>query len=176
MNAAPSSLTVATATDAPAIAALMNLAYRGSDAGWTTEADYFQGDRTNEALLGKDMAANPDAALLVWRPDGVLLGCVWLEPENDGIWYLGSLSIDPCQQNRGLGRKLLAAAEDWVRERGGREIRMTVVNVRDTLLSWYTRRGYALTGEAEPFPYGDTRFGIPKRDDLHFVVLRKSLS
>jgi ribosomal protein S18 acetylase RimI-like enzyme len=178
MNAAPPSLTVATATDAPAIAALMNLAYRGggADAGWTTEADHFHGNRTSEALLREDMAANPDAALLAWRPDGALLGCVWLEPEDDGIWYLGSLSIDPRQQNRGLGRKLLAAAEDWVRERGGREIRMTVVNVRDTLLGWYTRRGYALTGEAEPFPYGNNRFGIPKRDDLHFVVLRKRLN
>ena len=91
------------------------------------------------------------------------------------FWYLGSLSVDPRKQNRGRGRKLLAAAEDWVQERGGREIRMTVVNARDTLLAWYERRGYALTSDTEPFPYGDSRFGIPKRDDLCFVVLRKRL-
>jgi ribosomal protein S18 acetylase RimI-like enzyme len=179
MNAAPPSLTVATAADVPAIAALMNLAYRGAgaDAGWTTEVDHFQGDRTSEELLREDIVANAEAALLVWRPpagDG-LLGCVWVAPEGDGIWYLGSLSIDPRYQNRGLGRKLLAAAEDWVRERGGRGIRMTVINVRDTLLSWYARRGYAPRSETEPFPYGDNRFGIPKRDDLHFVVLAKRL-
>jgi hypothetical protein len=101
---------------------------------------------------------------------------VWLEPEDEGIWYLGSLTIDPRQQNSGLGRKLLTAAEDWVRARGGREVRMTVINVRDTLIVWYVRCGYALTGETEPFPYGDDRFGIPKRDDLHFVVLRKHLT
>jgi ribosomal protein S18 acetylase RimI-like enzyme len=173
------SLTVAKTGEVSVITALINLAYRGAglDAGWTTEAELFQGNRTSEELLQENIDANVNAALLVWRlPDGALLGCVWLEPEDDHIWYLGSLSIDPRQQNRGLGRKLLAAAEDWVRERGGREIRMTVVNVRDTLLGWYTRRGYALTGEAEPFPYGDNRFGIPKRDDLHFVVLRKRLS
>ena len=53
---------------------------------------------------------------------------------------------------------------------------MTVINVRDTLIAWYVRRGYALTGETEPFPYGDNRFGIPRRDDLHSVVLRKRLT
>jgi DNA-binding MarR family transcriptional regulator/ribosomal protein S18 acetylase RimI-like enzyme len=177
--AAAPSLTAATDADVPAVVALMNLAYRsgGSDAGWTTEADTFEGDRTSEALLRQDMAAAVHAAMLVWRqrPDGALLGCVWIEPKADDEWYLGSLTIDPRAQNAGLGRKLLAAAEDWIRERGGREIRMTVVNVRDTLLAWYARRGYAPTGEVEPFPYGDDRFGIPKRDDLHFVVLRKRL-
>jgi ribosomal protein S18 acetylase RimI-like enzyme len=179
MNSALPDLTVATEADVPAIAALMNLAFRGggSDAGWTSEADHFQGNRTSEALLREDFAANAEAAMLLWRsPDGVPRGCVWLEPEDEGIWYLGSLTIDPRQQNSGLGRKLLTAAEDWVRARGGREVRMTVINVRDTLIAWYVRCGYALTGETEPFPYGDDRFGIPKRDDLHFVVLRKRLT
>src|SRR5262249_28590424 len=63
---------------------------------------------------------------------------------------LGSLTIDPREQNQGLGRKLLAAAENWISERGGREVRMTVVNVCDTLLAWYTRRGYAPTGIPSP--------------------------
>ena len=63
------------------------------------------------------------------------------------------------------------AAEDWVRERSGREIRMTVVNIRDTLIAGYLRCGYVLTSETEPFPYGDNRFGIAKRDDMHVVVL-----
>lgn len=66
---------------------------------------------------------------------------------------------------------LLAAAERWARERGAARVRMTVVNVRDTLIAWYLRRGYAPTGETAPFPYGDERFGTPLRDDLAFVVL-----
>ena len=52
---------------------------------------------------------------------------------------------------------------------------MTVVNVRDILIEWYERRGYALTGETRSFPYGDERFGKPLRDDLHFVVLQKDI-
>jgi hypothetical protein len=50
-----------------------------------------------------------------------------------------------------------------------------VVHLRDTLIAWYQRRGYLLTGETEPFPYHDQRFGWPLRDDLHFVVLEKEI-
>jgi hypothetical protein len=52
---------------------------------------------------------------------------------------------------------------------------MTVIFLRTTLIAWYERRGYRLTGEIEPFPYGDERHGRPLRDDLHFVVLEKHL-
>ena len=52
---------------------------------------------------------------------------------------------------------------------------MTVMNIRATLIAWYERRGYTLTGETKPFPYDDQRFGRPLRDDLHFVVLQKDL-
>lgn len=176
-DAAPLDLVPAADADIPAVVALMNLAYRGRDAdpAWT-EVDYIDGDRTTEALLRQDMAASPEAVLLLWRQlDGALLGCVWLEPEDDGAWYLGSLAIDLRRQNGGQGRRLLAAAEDWARAHGGVSIRMTVVNVREALLAWYARRGYDQTGETEPFPYGDDRFGAPKRDDLCFVVLRKRL-
>jgi hypothetical protein len=52
---------------------------------------------------------------------------------------------------------------------------MTVINVREALLAWHVRRGYAPTGETEPFPHGDERFGLPRRDELNFLVLRKRL-
>jgi hypothetical protein len=52
---------------------------------------------------------------------------------------------------------------------------MGVLNVRDALIAWYLRRGYEFTGETEPYPYGDNRFGRPLRDDLEFVILEKQL-
>lgn len=52
---------------------------------------------------------------------------------------------------------------------------MTVINVRSILIAWYERRGYTRTGEIQPFPHGDDRFGTPLRDDLVFVVLAKDL-
>jgi ribosomal protein S18 acetylase RimI-like enzyme len=180
-------LVPATEADYPAIVDLANRAYRGTgpEASWNVE-NLIEGQRLDEAFLRDDLAAKPHAHLLLWHADdGALLGSVWLEPVEPvkpaklgaaGAWYLGLLAVDPRRQNQQLGRTLLAAAEDYARQRGANRIRMTVVQLRDTLIAWYQRRGYALTGETEPFPYGDDRFGRPLRDDLHFVVLEKLLA
>ena len=172
-------LVEAEAGDLPEIVALMNFAFRGrgATASWNTEAPYIEGERTNLALLQSEIAAAPDARLLVHRvaDRGVIVGSVWLEPTGEGVWYLGSLTVDPTLQKGGMGRTLLAAAEVWVRARGATIVRMTVVNVRDTLIAWYERRGYARTGLTKPFPYDDDRFGVPLRDDLAFVVLEKTV-
>jgi ribosomal protein S18 acetylase RimI-like enzyme len=165
--------------DYAGIVDLANLAYRGSGstASWNIETGIIEGQRLNESLLREDLAEKPEAQLLTYRDDadGALLGTVWLEERKDGVWNLGLLTIRPDLQNRQLGRALLAAAEDFAKERGGRRIRMTVVNVRDALIAWYERRGYTLTGDTQPFPYGDERYGKPLRDDLHFVVLEKDI-
>jgi ribosomal protein S18 acetylase RimI-like enzyme len=158
----------------------VNSAYRGESSrqGWTTEADYLDGQRTDPATLARDLAATPGARLLTWRdtPDGPFLGSVWLEPTADGeACYLGMLTVRPDLQDRGLGRALLAAAEAAAAAAGARKVRLTVVSIRDTLIAWYRRRGYAPTGETRPFPYGDPLFGEPKRPDLEFVVLEKRL-
>jgi ribosomal protein S18 acetylase RimI-like enzyme len=165
--------------DYAGIVDLANLAYRGSGstASWNIETGIIEGQRLNESLLREDLAAKSEAQLLTYRddPDGALLGTVWLDKRKDDVWNLGLLTVRPDLQNRQLGRALLAAAEEFAKERGGRRIRMTVVNVRDRLIGWYERRGYRLTGETEPFPYGDERYGRPLRDDLQFVVLEKDL-
>jgi ribosomal protein S18 acetylase RimI-like enzyme len=164
--------------DYPAIIDLTNLAYRGTgpSGSWNIES-FIEGQRLNESLLREDLAAKPHAHLLTYRddPDGPLLGTVLLDPREDAVWYLGLLTIRPDLQQRKLGRALLAAAEDFAKQRGAHRIQMTVINVRDILIAWYERRGYTLTGESRPFPYGDERFGRPLRDDLHFVVLERNL-
>jgi ribosomal protein S18 acetylase RimI-like enzyme len=172
-------LTRATEAYYAAIVDLVNLAFRGTgpSASWNVETGFVEGQRLNESLLREDLASKPHAHLLMYRDDTseALLGCVWLEPSQDGVWYMGLLAVQPDRQNKQLGRTLLTSAEDFAREHGGRRIRMTVVNVRNTLIAWYERRGYALTGETRPFPYGDERFGRPLRDDLSFVVLEKDI-
>jgi ribosomal protein S18 acetylase RimI-like enzyme len=161
-----------------AIVDLANLAYRGTgpEASWNVESGILEGQRLSESRLREDLAAKPEAQLLTFRDeaDGPLLGTVWLEPKGEGVWYLGLLTVRPDMQNRQLGRALLAAAEDFVKQRGGRLIRMTVLHVRETLIAWYERRGYRKTGENEPYPYGDERFGKPLVDGLYFVVMEKS--
>jgi len=165
----------------PAIVALVNSAYRGqgAQAGWTTEAGYIDGQRIDLDSLRQDLAEAPDAVLLTLRDetDGPLLGCVWIEPDAEvpegDAWYLGMLTIRPDQQDRQLGRALLAHGEAYAQARGAARVRLTVVHLRDTLIAWYQRRGYALTGETKPFPVGE-RFGKPQRE-LSFVVLEKTL-
>ena len=169
-------LEAATEADYPAIIALTNKAFRGSgpDASWNVE-DVIDGDRITESLLREDVAKAPDGHLLIWREAGEHLGHVRLDPLGDGTWYLALLTVRPDRQDQQLGRRLLAAGEDFARDRGATRIRMTVVNTRDTLIAWYERRGYARTGEIEPFPYGDNRYGTPNRDDLAFVVLERGI-
>ena len=172
-------VSVARDSELEAIAALVNSAYRGesSRAGWTTEADLVGGQRTDPQTLRGDLAARAGAVLLTLRdePGGQLLGSVWLEPKTAELWYLGMLTVRPDVQSRGLGRRMLQEAERYAVTHGARRMRMTVITVRDTLLEWYARRGYARTGELIPFPYGDDRFGLPQRPDLQFEALEKTL-
>lgn len=166
----------ATEADVPEIIALTNRAYRekGGQAAWKVE-DLVAGQRIDAALLRDDLAT-PGAQLLIWRnAAGEHLGHVRLDEGDDGVWFLAMLTVSPDRQDRGLGRALLTASEDYARARGARRMSMTVVHQRRELIAWYERRGYVLTGQTKPFPYGDSRFGVPTRDDLFFEVLEKAL-
>jgi ribosomal protein S18 acetylase RimI-like enzyme len=166
-------------SDVSAVADLMNRAYGGTGpvAGWAHVAEYLVGDRTSEAALRAELASRPDGILFVVRDPtaGDLLASVWLEPKSAGIWYLGSLTVDPRCQSAGLGGRILDQAERWIAERGGRVVQIDVLNVREPLIAWYQRRGYRLTGESHPYPYEDNRYGIPQRPDLAFAILEKAL-
>jgi ribosomal protein S18 acetylase RimI-like enzyme len=169
--------------DLEAVVALVNSAYRGDSAkaGWTDESDYIDGRRTSLADLQVELAGPNRPELLVLRraPGGAILACAMVEriAEADGgvVGYIGMLTVQPDRQADGLGRVMLAAAERRAIAGGARRARMTVVSIRDTLIAWYQRRGYRLTGETRPFPYDDERFGVPRVPGLEFVVLEKPL-
>lgn len=169
---------VATIADVPAIVELVESAYRGesSRAGWTTEADLLDGQRTDADAV-TDVVSGTGQILLTVDESGHLVACCQLEPHRDGGCHFGMFAVRPTEQSGGVGRALLAAAEAHARdELGARTMEMTVIAQRDELIAWYERRGYARTGETRPFHYGDERFGKPRRDDLHFVVLAKALA
>lgn len=167
----------ATDRDAPAIVALVESAYRGdtSRAGWTTEADLLDGQRTDHAAVVA-MLEDPDRVVILAEVDGSLAGCCQLRGGQDHQCLFGMFAVRPDLQGRAIGDALLREAERVALfERGWRSMRMEVIGLRTELLDWYRRRGYTETGERSPFPYGDPRFGLPKRDDLEFVVLAKPL-
>jgi ribosomal protein S18 acetylase RimI-like enzyme len=166
----------AVASDVPALVELVQSAYRGerSRAGWTTEADLLEGQRTDPAMVA---AAIGDASgvVVVAESGGAAVACCQLE-RHDGYVYFGMFAVAPGRQGGGLGRAVLAEAERLARDEwGAGELRMTVIVQREDLIAWYERRGFVRTGERSPFPYGDERFGVPLRDDLAFETLTKKL-
>lgn len=164
----------ATPSDIPEISKLVNSAYRGetSRAGWTTEADFLDGQRTDIEALRDHLQ---DGTILQLREDGELIGCVYLEEAEAGVYYLGMLTVKPHLQAAGLGREILQKGEAYAKAKGARRIHLQVLHVRDTLISWYERRGYKPNGKTEPFHYGDARFGLPLRPDLYFIQFEKPL-
>lgn len=167
------SFSTATALDVQDIVDLVEAAYRGdaSRCGWTTEADLLDGQRTDaEAVL--DLIRQPGSEILMAHHAGTLLACCHLERRPAATAYFGMFAVSPAGQSAGIGRAMIGEARRVALLWGCSEMVMTVIRQRGDLIAWYERLGFALTGATEPFPYGDERFGIPKRDDLEFVVLR----
>jgi GNAT superfamily N-acetyltransferase len=166
----------ATLADIPAIVTLVTSAYRGesSRAGWTTEADILDGSRIDRELLRADIERPGSVVLLHEDGDG-LLACAHVCVA-DGAGQFGMFAVRPALQGGGVGRAMLAAAERHARDVFGvQAMRMMVIDCRDELIDWYLRRGYRRTGIKKPFPYGDARFGDPRRPDLQFEVLEKRI-
>ncbi|MFB8245144.1 GNAT family N-acetyltransferase [Streptomyces sp. NPDC001046] len=178
METATTALTFrdATDTDVDELVALIESAYRGeaSRAGWTTEADILEGQRTDpQGVL--EVVESPGSRLLAVERDGRIVACCQLEHQGEHA-YFGMFAVSPALQGAGLGKLIIAEAERQAREAWGvTEMQMTVISVREDLIAWYERRGYRRTGRMTPFPYGDERFGLPQRDDLEFELLVKRL-
>ena len=97
-----------------------------------------------------------------------MCGCVYLKCSGDRA-YFGMLSIDPVNQRRGLGRRLIDAVEARARERGCRGMDIHIVNLREELPAYYRSLGYEETGT---LPFSD-----PERASrpCFFIVMSKSL-
>jgi ribosomal protein S18 acetylase RimI-like enzyme len=163
--------------DVTAVVALVESAYRGdaSRAGWTTEAELLDGQRTDASAVEHILGA-PHAEVLLAEVDGGPVACCHLERRAHRQAYFGMFAVRPDRQGGGIGRATIdeairVAVERW----GSVELRMTVIRQRGDLIAWYRRLGFEATGETVPFPYGDERFGRPRRDDLEFVVLARPI-
>ncbi|MDE2084833.1 MAG: GNAT family N-acetyltransferase [Xanthomonadaceae bacterium] len=162
--------------DVAAVVALVESAYRGDSGrrGWTTESDLLDGQRVDTQGVA-EIIAKPGSRVLLGESGGRLLACCHIEKQGKAC-YFGMFSVCPNLQGGGIGRCMLVEAEHVARDEWHcTRMEMTVIAVRDELIAWYARRGYRRSGLFKPFPYGDERFGIPKRDDLQFEVLVKSL-
>lgn len=167
----------AVADDLEAIVTIVAAAYRGTggQAGWTSEDDLLAGQRADAPMVQAIMD-DVGSVLLVAEVDGAVRGCIQVERlDGDGA-HFGLFAVDPTLQSGGVGGALLTAVEALAaHEWACRWMQLEVLRQRVDLIAWYARRGYEPTGETLPFPYGDERFGRPRRDDLVFEVLRRPL-
>jgi len=153
-------LRVATPSDYPAIAALVNAAFE-VEAFFVTEPRTSEEEVRTIACAGTFLLAETEPARLVGAVKVTLHG---------SVGHFGMLSVAPGVQGRGLGRRIVAAAERRMLEHGASTSEITVVNVREELFPWYRRLGYRSIGTE---PYVAHR---PPKIPVHFVVMQKQLA
>jgi ribosomal protein S18 acetylase RimI-like enzyme len=176
-------------SDFAALEAVVQTAYRGgkSDVPWKNEHDIVSGPRITESGL-RALLSSEDALVLVAERmqessnstgKAELCGSVLIERELDGdgapTVVIGMLAVGPTAQNIGLGRLLVFEAEHVAKARfGATRAQMHVASVRDELMQWYSRLGYAPTGAVKPFPGPEAGIQALK-ENLQFVVIEKCL-
>ena len=150
----------ATSDDVDAVLRVINAAY-------VVEQFFKTGDRIDRAGVLERF----DRGVFFVETDdgGAVVACVYVEILPHGRGYFGLLSVDPGQQSRGLGRRLVEAAEAHCRVSGCRVVDIRVVNLRTELPPFYRKLGYVATGTE---PYSDEDATRP----CHFIVMSKSIA
>lgn len=106
------------------------------------------------------------------------LGCVRVQPlvRAEGcrrIFEFGPYAVNPQAQGRGVGKALLAMAEDFARQRGAVALQIDVVNHRSDLFPYYSRRGFVQVGTRPFYSNCDLERDITR--PTHFVTMEKPL-
>ncbi|HKC26925.1 MAG TPA: GNAT family N-acetyltransferase, partial [Jatrophihabitans sp.] len=93
---------------------------------------------------------NADAVLLAAVEDGTVIGTVLIlprpyphRPELDGAWQLRGMATIPARQGTGIGSRLVCAAIDEARRRGGR---LLWCDARTSAVGFYRKNGFVTEG------------------------------
>jgi GNAT superfamily N-acetyltransferase len=136
------------------------------NAAFAVEQVAFDGDRVDAQSVRGYLKSG---TFLLAEDAAGLVGCVYIEARGERS-YLGLLSVEPKRQGSGLGRKLMAEAENFARAAGSRAMDLRVISPRaEQLLPFYLRLGYRETG-TRPFP-ADLDSKVP----AHYVLMSKPL-
>lgn len=96
-----------------------------------------------------------EVTFLLARRGERAVGCVALQPlahasdGESGVGEIKRMFVEPSERGRGVGRALLAAAEDLARERGLRLLRLETGDAQPEALGLYASAGWARIA-----PYG----------------------
>lgn len=167
----------ATLDDIDALVLLINHAYRPilGQEGWTHETLWVRGERIQPQALIATLT-NPYRHLLVLTNGDIPMGSVLLTSKEDGTAYVGLLTVEPAQQNQGLGKHLLQQAEAYAkRHLHAYRIIMSVVDVRSELIEFYERRGYVQTGHSLPYPSEQGLGSGEPKQPLSLIEMEKDI-
>ena len=153
------SIRAAVSADIPALVRLINVAF-------IVEQFVFDGDRINAE---ETQAFIETGKFLLAEDAAGFAGCVYLETRQYR-GYLGLLAVDPARQGTGLGRKLVAAAEDCFRTGGCVAVDLRVISQQTRLPPFYRRLGYVEIGTAPFSPSLEVK--VPG----HYIVMSKPLA
>ena len=81
------------------------------------------------------------------------------------------LAVEPSWQGTGLGRRMMAAAEEHCAQAGCEGVDIAVLSLRPELLPLYRKLGYAESGTEEFHPSRPLKPGI----QCHCIILSKPL-
>jgi GNAT superfamily N-acetyltransferase len=149
----------ASVEDAAALVALINAAF-------SVERFFVTGDRTTFEEVTRLLGTG--TFLVFDRPGDPPHACVYLEPRGDRA-YLGLLAVDPARQGHGLGRQVMAAAEQYCLDAGCHTIDIKIVDLRMELPPFYKSLGFIEQGEA---PFENPQATRPARFKLMFKELK----
>ncbi|MEO9634690.1 MAG: GNAT family acetyltransferase [Parasphingorhabdus sp.] len=85
--------------------------------------------------------ANETSAILLARADRDLVASVMTGFDGHRGWVY-YLAVDPGHQKQGLGRKMMEAAEQWLRARDAPKIQLMVRDDNDRAIGFYNALGY----------------------------------
>lgn len=164
---------IANEQDAEVVANLVNMAYRPESgaAGWTHESDLVSGSRTSVSKI-TGIISKPDSVIFLGIQGLETVACIHIE--RDGTHsYIGMFAVNPILQGAGVGKQMLAYAEQYACENFGSDnLLMVVVSSRSELIAFYQRRGYQKTGSIMDYPV-TAGAGIPKHTGLKVEILEK---
>ncbi|QFY78931.1 N-acetyltransferase [Alcaligenes faecalis] len=114
----------------------------------------------------------PNSQVLVAVRNDEIVTCVQVTYDKSDCW-IGMLATLPTEQNSGMGKKMLLAAETYaIKNFAPARLMMSVLSSRPELLSLYQRRGYKLTGNTTNYPL-NAGVGTPLLNDLLVLELSK---
>jgi predicted GNAT family N-acyltransferase len=95
-------------------------------------------------IYDDDLAAETEQLIFVFEEEQVVKGCVLMQHYDAETFKLRQMAVDTNEQGKGIGSKLIAAAELYAVQLGKKNI---ILHARQTAIPFYEKLGYAAAGE-----------------------------